>query len=259
MRLKSRLLLFPWWLFLVVAGAVFFTIRNVVPAFLPDPDRFPWNLYINMAEPLAWFGAIPWALLAGVLFLRRRQRQKLLDRQKDIESIRQLSWQEFEVLCGEMFCRQGFQVQETEDGPDGGVDLVLRRGGETRLVQCKRWRNTKVGVREIRELFGLVAAHRAAGGIFVTSGDYTKEALAFARSKPIDMIDGGRLAEMIRQVQPVVPPAEKRPQVRPPESGPRCPKCGAPMVLRTAKRGRNAGKSFLGCRNFPKCRGILPV
>lgn len=35
-----------------------------------------------------------------------------------------------------------------------------------------------------------------------------------------------------------------------------CPKCGAMLVLREAKRGRNKGNSFYGCSSFPKCRYI---
>lgn len=36
----------------------------------------------------------------------------------------------------------------------------------------------------------------------------------------------------------------------------RCPKCGANLVLRTAKTGQYAGNQFYGCSNFPKCRFI---
>lgn len=36
-----------------------------------------------------------------------------------------------------------------------------------------------------------------------------------------------------------------------------CPKCGAALVLRTAKRGQNAGQTFYGCSAFPQCRYIL--
>lgn len=36
-----------------------------------------------------------------------------------------------------------------------------------------------------------------------------------------------------------------------------CPKCGAAMVLRTAKKGEHAGKQFWGCSAFPKCRGVV--
>ena len=35
-----------------------------------------------------------------------------------------------------------------------------------------------------------------------------------------------------------------------------CPKCGAEMVLRTAKKGDNVGKRFWGCSAFPKCRYV---
>jgi len=35
---------------------------------------------------------------------------------------------------------------------------------------------------------------------------------------------------------------------------PTCPKCGVPMVVRTAGRGDNRGGQFYGCPNYPKCR-----
>lgn len=35
-----------------------------------------------------------------------------------------------------------------------------------------------------------------------------------------------------------------------------CPQCGSKLVLRTAKKGSNTGKSFYGCSAFPKCRYI---
>lgn len=38
-----------------------------------------------------------------------------------------------------------------------------------------------------------------------------------------------------------------------------CPKCGEEMVLRTARRGANAGNQFWGCSAFPKCRTTRPL
>ena len=35
-----------------------------------------------------------------------------------------------------------------------------------------------------------------------------------------------------------------------------CPRCGGQLILRTAKKGDNAGNQFYGCSNFPKCRYI---
>ena len=39
----------------------------------------------------------------------------------------------------------------------------------------------------------------------------------------------------------------------------KCPKCGSAMVLRTSKKGANAGKQFWGCSAFPKCRVVQNV
>ncbi|MDE0318816.1 MAG: topoisomerase DNA-binding C4 zinc finger domain-containing protein [Acidimicrobiaceae bacterium] len=41
------------------------------------------------------------------------------------------------------------------------------------------------------------------------------------------------------------------------EAASSCPRCGSAMVLRTAKRGENAGNQFWGCSTFPKCRAIV--
>jgi len=35
-----------------------------------------------------------------------------------------------------------------------------------------------------------------------------------------------------------------------------CPKCGSSMILRTAKRGMNAGNQFWGCSQYPRCKGL---
>jgi len=41
--------------------------------------------------------------------------------------------------------------------------------------------------------------------------------------------------------------------------GPVCPHCGQPMRQRTARQGKNAGKSFWGCTGFPECKGTRPL
>jgi len=35
-----------------------------------------------------------------------------------------------------------------------------------------------------------------------------------------------------------------------------CPKCNGKIIERTARSGVNAGKKFLGCSNYPKCRFV---
>lgn len=43
------------------------------------------------------------------------------------------------------------------------------------------------------------------------------------------------------------------------DAGRLCPRCGSPLVLRTAKSGRRAGEQFWGCSAFPKCRIVQNV
>ena len=38
-----------------------------------------------------------------------------------------------------------------------------------------------------------------------------------------------------------------------------CPKCGKPMILRTARSGNNQGKQFFGCSDYPKCRMVRQI
>lgn len=38
-----------------------------------------------------------------------------------------------------------------------------------------------------------------------------------------------------------------------------CPKCGRPLVQRTARSGARAGQRFLGCSGYPRCRHTTPL
>ena len=40
---------------------------------------------------------------------------------------------------------------------------------------------------------------------------------------------------------------------------PDCPRCGKPMVLRTARKGPNAGAQFWGCSGYPDCKATQPL
>jgi four helix bundle suffix protein len=48
----------------------------------------------------------------------------------------------------------------------------------------------------------------------------------------------------------------------PPDSSdsiPPCPVCGNAMVLRTAQKGKSAGRQFWGCSTYPECTGLLDI
>ena len=120
------------------------------------------------------------------------------------------------------------------------------------VVQCKRWKSAQVGVTLIREFFGVTVAEEAERGIFVTTGTFTPDAVEFARGKPIELVDGQRLAALVTGLQPGK-------SVTAVPAVPACPKCGGEMVQRLAKRGVNAGHEFWGCRRYPTCHGIRSI
>ena len=152
--------------------------------------------------PLAWILLIGCWGAAIASFIGRARRRKLLDSQTGIDSLRQINWRQFEQLAGEAFRRQGYAIEETGlGGADGGIDLILRKNGQTTLVQCKQWQNRQVGVKVVREMYGLLVHHKAAAVKIVALGDYTPDARCFAQGKPIELIHGGELITTVRSLQ----------------------------------------------------------
>ena len=171
-----------------------------------------------------------------------------------------LTWSQFERLIAEFYRRKGATVTP-RGGPtaDGGVDLSLMYpSGEQLIVQCKHWKNRLVGVKPLRELWGVLDDEKADGAIFVTSGSFSVDALAFARGKRLELIDRPRLRGMLAEVKRGQA-AESVAEPVPAASSPLCPRCQSPMVLRTARRGANAGEQFWGCTTYPKCQGVRPA
>jgi len=262
----------PWWGGLLLAVLAFVGLHALAGAQLPQESlskglgQLPARQLVQaLATGLQYL--VPAAFLVGALTsaLGRAKRRRLLAlaNAEDSAALAGMSWQEFEMLVGEAFRRRGFRVQETTGGPDGGVDLILEKDGSKHLVQCKHWKTRQVGVKPIRELFGVMTAEGAASGYLATSGRFTREAQSFAAGKSLQLIDGPALRELIQEGRPsaAVVPADQ-PVMRGMSAGsvasPACPSCGAVMVQRVAKRGPNAGQSFWGCADFPSCRGTRP-
>jgi restriction system protein len=239
----------PWWVSIAIGLIVYLVARFVVSAMWPDPSTVA-GMFAGLASQYAWVSVI-FVVPAIKSLFRFRAKRQMLEQQSGIESIRMLPWKQFEELLGEAYRRKGFTVSENPGmGADGGIDLTISRGRETYLVQCKHWKTYRVGVKIVREMLGLVTAHRATGAIVVTSGVFTKEAVAFAANQAVDLVDGDDLVQLIGSVQ------SKSATTAPAKSpaGRACPLCGRDMVLRQAKRGVNAGGQFYGCSGFPECR-----
>jgi restriction system protein len=207
--------------------------------------------------------AVPFCLFVGVSvsLIKRYKGNRILAtyRGDPVKAIAEMHWREFERLLGAAFRTQGFEVRDLGGpGPDGGVDLVLTRDGKRYLAQCKHWKVWQVGVSIVRELNGVVAAQKADGGYVISSGQFSPDALAFAESCQITLIDGAKLQAMIGAVAKPAPTKTNAVSQKI-ISTPRCPDCGAPMLQRIAGRGRFEGQKFWGCSTYPKCRAKLHI
>lgn len=243
--IADDLVLLPWWVSVVLAGILYLVLPLVLP-----PAVAKGGLV----------GIISLGLLAiaALSALRAWKTGRMLERQTSIESLRQLPWKRFEDLLGEAYRRQGYRVEETlGGGADGGVDLVLRKDSRTILVQCKRWKQP-VPVQTVRELYGVLIDRGVAGAKLVATTTFTRDAIAFAAGKPIELVGSTALLELIRRVQSSGNIAEP-PSITKREPTPGCPRCGSEMVMREARKGANSGQRFWGCPNYPGCRGTRAI
>lgn len=117
------------------------------------------------------------------------------------ENINSLSGVEFEMVCKRLLENMGFDVETTKTTGDGGIDLIAYNhqpllSGKY-IIQCKRYTGS-VGEPVIRDLYGVITSERANKGILMTSGTVTKQAQLFAQDKPIELIDGVKMQELLK-------------------------------------------------------------
>ncbi len=129
------------------------------------------------------------------------------------DALSQLSWQDFEHLLATYYAGQGYRVEHVGTGAsktqyDGGIDLKLHRSDEYVVVQCKHWNTGKVTHNAIHELLGVMLTQRATGAVVVTSGEFTRAALAAASAEPrVHLIDGASLRAMLGPLLPTQQPS----------------------------------------------------
>ncbi len=126
-------------------------------------------------------------------------------REQLLQAMLRLSPEAFELLAQRLLRASGFiNTKVTARGGDGGIDGV----GVYRLslvsfpvfFQCKRYKGS-VGPEKVRDFRGAMAG-RGDKGLLITTGTFTAEARNEATrdgAPPIDLIDGERLCELLKQ------------------------------------------------------------
>ncbi|MFD2200068.1 restriction endonuclease [Shivajiella indica] len=115
-----------------------------------------------------------------------------------------MPWDDFEHFVRDLFEKEfnltGGEVKITQSSRDGGIDAIAFdpdpiRGGKI-VIQSKRYTNV-VGVSAVRDLYGTMLNEGASKGILVTTSHFGGDAYEFAKNKPISLIDGDNLLNLL--------------------------------------------------------------
>lgn len=136
-------------------------------------------------------------------FVEGRDFREFLESEQNLAA---MPWEDFEHLVAQLFewefAKDGVEVRVTRASRDRGVDAILfdpnpLRGGKF-VLQAKRYTNP-VDVAAVRDLYGTVMNEGANRGILITTSSYGPDAYEFAKNKPLSLVDGPNLLQMLQR------------------------------------------------------------
>lgn len=165
--------------------------RIGVPAESGEPDSFPPPAAATIESPDDRLEAAVNELTAAV-------GDELL------ESILQNTPDFFEALVLDLLHALGYgtsrkDLEKVGKAGDGGIDGIIsldRLGLEKVYVQAKRWQNS-VGRPDVQAFYGALAGQRAKKGVFITTSAFSAQAVEFAKSVDVVLVDGARLTSLM--------------------------------------------------------------
>lgn len=169
----------PWWLTLLVAVFIFSIMQFIFP-------------------PLAPFVALPFAAVAGFLAWRQMRAGISVNAEERLAALRAMPWENFGLVISEAYRRQGYAVEESKSA---AFDFKLAKKGQITLVQCRRWKVNQVGDAPVRELVAAMEKQNAYNCVCITAGEFSANARDFARGRPVTLLAGAALAELVGTIE----------------------------------------------------------
>jgi restriction system protein len=185
-----------WWGFalawiVIWPALIALSVAGLVPGWLPM-----WLILLLAAlHMLALTGPVVYSeRLASHSDLRRR-----FGTVRTLAEMLALEPVEFENWVAMLFQLIGYQVKNTQEVADHGIDLLVSDGHvRYGLVQCKRYRGT-VGEPVVRDLYGTLMHENADCAWLVTTGGISRQAREWSIGKPMELWDGQTLVELARR------------------------------------------------------------
>ena len=112
---------------------------------------------------------------------KRREMLDILDKVKKVDPVY------FEKICLDLMRAMGYGDYNTEESAemtpkshDGGIDGIINEdalGFDKIYIQAKRYSDTRVCAREMRNFLGALTERQSKKGIFITTGEFDKKAM----------------------------------------------------------------------------------
>jgi restriction system protein len=130
----------------------------------------------------------------------RVERMRMQARRADLKlaQLASLTPEDFEEFVAELFEAMGYAVERVGGTGDEGADLRVRLASLSAVVQCKYHTRGVVGSPELQKFLGTIHHTRSHKGFFVTTRTFSLAAEKFVAEHPIELIDGPRLVELVR-------------------------------------------------------------
>lgn len=152
-----------------------------------------------------------------------------------LETLWRMDWKRFQEVVSLVLARGGFTSEVAWVRPDGTTVLSVvprqaRKGGES-LVQCAGWNHYEVGAPSLLEFYKSVVNEGVSRGIYVTPGKFDQNAIIFARSKNLELIDGAEFLRTIERMTVEEQQMYRRMALVGPWDVPSCPSCATKLQL----------------------------
>jgi len=181
-----------WGIMAIVWIASLFSPTPRISFLIPEP----LNTILFFVSGLALL-----AVRFGMKYWRQRNLQAKADKATEPDDLLELSPTEFENMVVELYSALGHKAHRTGATGDHGIDVIVEASnGEKWIVQCKRWRGY-VGEPVVRDFYGAMHHEKADKGAIITTGVFTPQARAWAKGKPITLLEGNEFFEYLKKAR----------------------------------------------------------
>lgn len=146
----------------------------------------------------AGIGLVLIIVLYAVTYRHRRDKRRV--KNTTLSKIDRMTGEEFEDYLASLFRLQGWKVNEVGGSGDYGADLIIKKLGETYIIQAKRY-SDKVSLPAVQQAFTAKAFYDADGCTVVTNSFFTKNAKTLAAKVGCELIDRNGLTEYIETLK----------------------------------------------------------